>query len=90
MVKRLSALRDKIDVLDKNMVSMLKIRFDVVRKVGEFKRKHNLPLCDKRRQAEVLKMRAKQGKSAGLNEKFVKNLYNLIFSEALRVQRCKK
>jgi len=89
MVKNLNVLRGKIDVLDKNMVSMLKNRFDIVKKVGEFKKKNNLPLCDRKRQAEVLKMRVKQGKASGLNERFVKNLYNLIFNEALIVQRGK-
>jgi len=90
MVENLNILRKRIDVFDKNMVSILKKRFDVVKKVGEFKKKHNLPLCDKKREAEVLKMRVKQGKAGGLNERFVKNIYNLIFYEAIRIQGEKK
>lgn len=90
MVENLNTLRGRIDFIDKNVITSLKIRFDAVKKIGEFKRKHDLPLCDRKRQKEVLRMRIKQGKKSGLNEKFVKNLYNLIFNEALNVQRRKK
>jgi len=90
MVENLNILRDRIDNFDKSITDLLAQRMRVVRRVGEYKKKHNLPICDKERQKEVLKTRVKQGKTAGLNEKFVKNLYNLIFNEALNIQRRKK
>ena len=90
MVENLNVLINKIDKLDENIVSILKKRFDVVKKVGKFKKKYNLPLCDIKRQEEVLKIRIKQGKHKGLNEKFIKNFYGLIFNEALNVQRRQK
>jgi chorismate mutase len=90
MVESLIILRNKIDDFDREIVSILKRRFNIVKKVGKFKKKHNLPLCDRKRQAEVLKIRVKQGKTSGLNEKFAKNLYNLIFNEAIRIQGEKK
>jgi len=90
MVDNIRNFRDKINYFDNNLVSLLKKRFDIVKKIGKFKKKNNLPLCDRKRQAEVLKIRIKQGKDGGLNEKFVKKLYNLIFNEAIRIQGEKK
>jgi len=90
MVDNIESLRERINDFDNSIIKILTQRMKVVKKVGEFKKKKNMPLCDRKRQAEVLKIRIKQGKSGGLNEKFVKKLYNLIFNEALRIQRRKK
>jgi len=86
MVEDIKSLRDRINDFDNSIIEILARRMKVVKKVGEFKKKYNLPLCDVKRQAEVLDIRIKQGKNVGLNEKFVKELYNLIFDEARRLQ----
>ena len=90
MVEIIKSLRDKINDFDNSIIETLARRMKVVKKVGEFKKKHDLPLCDRKRQAEVLRMRVKQGKKKGLNEKFIKNFYGLIFNEALNIQGRKK
>jgi chorismate mutase len=90
MVEDLNVLRDKINDFDNSIIETMASRMEVVKKVGEFKKEHNLPLCDRKRQEEVLKMRVEQGKNGGLDEKFVKDLYNLIFNEAIRIQGEKK
>ena len=90
MVNSLNILRDKINYFDNSIIGIMVRRMKVVKKVGEFKKKHDLPLCDRKRQAEVLRMRVKQGKKKGLNEKFIKNFYGLIFNEALNIQGRKK
>jgi chorismate mutase len=90
MVKNLEELRKKIDSLDTNLIKTLGLRFKVVEKVGEFKHKNNMPLCQKKRQQEVLKLRIKQAEKIGLDGRFIKKMYNLIFDEALRIEGCKK
>ena len=88
--ENLEVLRKQIDKFDEDLVELLCSRFDVVRKVGEFKKKNNMLLCDKSRQAEVLKLRIKQGSEKGLDADFVEKLYGLIFDEAIRIQECEK
>jgi len=68
------------------LMNILHSRFKIVRKIGKFKKDNNLHPRDKKRQKEVLKIRIRQGKSKGLNPKFVEKLYNLIFKEAIAVQ----
>lgn len=87
-MENLDKLRIKINRLDEKLINIFAERFKVVKKVGKFKKNRGMPLCDRKRQREVLKVRIKQGKAKGLNASFVKRLYNLIFNEALRLERC--
>jgi chorismate mutase len=90
MVENLDSLRRKINRLDKNIISNLALRYNVVERIGKYKKLHNLPACDKKRELEVLKIRTKQGNGKGLDDAFVKKIYELIFEEALRIQKCGK
>jgi len=85
--KKLNILRKKINLIDNSLINLFSVRFNVVKKVGKFKKANNRPLCDKKRQQQVIKIRIKQGKTKGLNPLFVKRLYNLIFNEALRLEK---
>jgi len=80
-------LRKKIDLIDNSLIKLFSIRFNVVKKVGKFKKDRDMPLCDRKRQQQVTRIRIKQGKTKGLNPLFVKKLYNLIFNEAIRLEK---
>jgi len=68
-------LREKIDVIDAKIVKLLEERVDLVRKIGEAKRKHNLPIVDQKRESEVL---IKVTEKTKLNQAFVKKLFEAI------------
>jgi chorismate mutase len=88
--KSLDVLRKKIDSMDNSLMKNIFLRFNIVKKVGKFKKSHSIPLCDRKRQAEVLKLRIKQGKKQGLDPIFIKKLHTLVFNEAIRIQRSGK
>ena len=89
-MENLDTLRKKINRLDRQIIKCLGYRMQVVERIGKYKKMHKLSACNKKREMEVLKLITRDGKRRGLNEKFVKKLYNEIFEEALRVQGCKK
>jgi len=57
---KLEELRTRIDEIDKDLLRLLELRFQVVKEIGLFKKEHNLPVLDKAREVDVLKMRQAQ------------------------------
>ncbi len=53
-MNELELLRSKIDQIDSRLVTLLKERFLIVKAIGEYKKENNLPILDKRREAQVL------------------------------------
>lgn len=78
--------RDKIDSLDASLLTILAERIDVVKKVGEYKKKHKLPVYQPDRYKELIKRRQKSGSSLGIDESFIRSLFNLIHDNSLNVQ----
>ena len=50
----LKQARLEINKLDKEIVRLLEKRFDLVREIGNYKRKHNLPIYDEDRERQVI------------------------------------
>lgn len=50
----LSTSRQQINELDQQLVKLLEERFNVVTKVSDYKRQHNLPVLDAKREQQVL------------------------------------
>ncbi|MGY3749909.1 chorismate mutase [Vagococcus acidifermentans] len=46
--------REKIDTLDKQLVSLIEERFDVVQEVADIKQQHNIPVLDDEREKRVI------------------------------------
>jgi len=71
----LEELREKIDRVDARIIQLLEERVDLAKKIGEAKRKHNLPISDPKREQEVL---IKVTERTRLNKGFVKKLFESI------------
>lgn len=50
----LATSRQEIDKLDRQLLKLLEMRFDVVTAVGQYKRQHHLPVLDTNREQQVL------------------------------------
>lgn len=50
----LDRARTEINNIDKEIVSLLEKRFNIVNEIGCYKRKHNLPIYDKNRENQVI------------------------------------
>jgi len=77
MENQLNNLRKQIDKIDESIVSLLAKRMERVKKVGQLKKKSNLPVLDRSRWQKIIK--SKKG--------FVKKIWKVIHKEALKVEK---
>lgn len=82
----LEQLRQKIDLLDTQLIEMMAERFQIVNQVGEYKREHNLAVFQPGRWQDVMGSRIKSGIQKGMTEKFMKNMLFAIHEESVKKQ----
>ncbi len=77
MKNQLNNLRKQIDQIDDLIVDLLAKRMKVVKKIGRFKKRNNIPAFDQLRWQEVIK--SKKG--------YVKKIWETIHEEALKIEK---
>ena len=80
----IEALRARIDVIDDNLLGLLKERMEVSRRIGAYKKDHNVAIIQASRWEQVLE--GVKAKSGGLSDSFVEAVFNAIHDESVRVQ----
>ncbi|KKR21264.1 MAG: chorismate mutase [Parcubacteria group bacterium GW2011_GWE2_39_37] len=80
----LDKYRKQINKIDSQILKLFEQRFAVVEKVGEFKKKNNLPIKNLKREKELIEEMIKSSK---LNPDFIRKLYKLIFNNSYRVEK---
>lgn len=78
--------RNKIDSLDKKLIALLGGREQVVKEIGIYKAKNNIPPLQADRFKQVLEKTIEAGKKEGLSEIFITELINAIHKESLRIE----
>lgn len=53
-MRKLSEMREEIDRIDRQIVALFEARMDICHEVGEYKKKHELPVLDAARERELL------------------------------------
>lgn len=79
----LDRLREQLDHIDQQILELISKRMEVVKKVGEYKLKHNLPMLDENRKKIMIENRIEKGKKLNLPTNFVRSLYKQIHDLAL-------
>jgi chorismate mutase len=82
----LNNLRINIDVLDKNLITIIAFREEVIRLIADIKKEHGLPILQKDRWQKLLISRIEMAKDNNLDTKFIDGIYNLIHDESMRIQ----
>ncbi|VVA43652.1 Chorismate mutase [Candidatus Roizmanbacteria bacterium] len=77
MKNKLEDLRKQIDAIDESIVVLLAKRMETVKKIGQLKKKINIPVLDKSRWQKVIK--SKKG--------YIKKIWEIIHEEALKVEK---
>jgi len=77
-------LRDKLDVLDSEIVDLLARRFALTQRVGELKASHALNSLDSSREAQKLARIEALCQERGLNAELVSALFVQIMEEVVR------
>ncbi|MBQ1648077.1 MAG: bifunctional 3-deoxy-7-phosphoheptulonate synthase/chorismate mutase type II, partial [Bacteroidales bacterium] len=84
--ENLSQLRTRIDVIDDEILSMLASRMSVSRRIGEYKKAHNVAILQTGRWDSVLQEMIEEGKKKGLSPEFISSVYNAIHEASVQVQ----
>jgi aspartate aminotransferase len=86
MSERLDEIRQVIREIDDQILQLAGNRLELVKKIGEIKKRHNLPITNLNVEAKVIDESLDQAKVIGLNESFTKKLMNLIIAESVKTQ----
>jgi len=87
MNDQLEEFRAQIDALDIELIDVLARRMDVVRKVGELKAKDGISVVQAERAQAVKDRAARMGLAKGLNDTFVRQIYDLMIDHAHDLER---
>ncbi|NTD97609.1 chorismate mutase [Agrobacterium tumefaciens] len=80
----LESNRKKIDSLDQQLIQLLGQRELVVKEIGIYKAKNNIPPLQAARFQQVLEKNIAEGKKHDLSPDFVTEVFNAIHKESLR------
>lgn len=84
--KELEKLRLNIDRIDHEILEALKMRMNIVEQIGQTKAANNVTALQVHRMDQLMNNRINAGKSIGLDENFIKELYHVIHEESVRQQ----
>ena len=87
--KVIKELRSSIDKVDDQIFDLILKRFDYVEKIGNIKKKINMPVDDKARE-EIIIERLSEKLSTKINYKEIKKIIDPIISISKDIQRRKK
>ena len=86
LLTTLEELRQEIDDYDEKLLDILDSRMAVSRKIGEYKKKHNITILQAVRWNEILKNMIKQARKKGLSEEFIIQIFRSIHQESINHQ----
>ncbi len=84
--QQLVGFRDKIDILDKKIVSFLANRKKIVEELAKFKQENKITIFQIERWFEMLKKRKQDVKEFGLDEKAIVDIFELIHKYSILIQ----
>ena len=83
----IDALRARIDLLDENLLKLLKDRMDVSRAIGEYKRAHNVAILQTGRWEQLLGDMVSRAAELGISAETITAIMTAIHDESVRVQK---
>jgi chorismate mutase len=79
----LETLREKITLIDNELLEMLEDRIELAKEIAEVKIENNIPIEDLKREEEVIKQRKMH---TSLDGEFVESLMKLLIQESKKAQ----
>lgn len=83
-MNELDTYRWLIDEIDNKILELFAQRFDVVEKIGMYKKQQGIDILQMKRWNEVLEKKKQLWSTLWLNPEFIENIWNQIHTEALR------
>lgn len=82
----LNELRKQIDECDNDLIQLLAKRMRVCREIGVYKKEHGVNILQAGRYNEILDKRGAQGALCGMDQDFIKKVFEAIHEESVRQQ----
>lgn len=82
----LTALREKIDQLDDDIMHKLSDRMKISEKIGQYKRENGVTILQVNRWEEIIHTRVAMGLAMGISEEFSKEFLKLVHQESIQIQ----
>ena len=87
MGEELAQLRGQIDHIDRQVLQLLAARMEVSAQIAQLKRQGNMAVFQPKRWDALLQDRLEQAREMGLDEEFVKELFEKVHAESVRIQQ---
>ncbi len=84
--QELKILRGFVDEIDEHLIHLLFERLNYVRKIGAYKKEHDLTILQLERWKEIMNSRTQWAKNLQLYEEFIKEFLQVIHKESIRLQ----
>jgi 3-deoxy-D-arabino-heptulosonate 7-phosphate (DAHP) synthase len=85
-IEGITSLRNQIDEIDEQLISLLAKRMNISVKIGEYKKEHNIPILQSARYDHIIENREKIGRAMNLDKEFVGAIMKSIHEESVRLQ----
>ena len=82
----LTVLREKIDLIDDDLIRLLEQRIQLVHDIAKIKALQNMTIVQPKRWEEKLQQQMSYAKKLGISEDFIKELFEKIHAESVRIQ----
>jgi chorismate mutase len=82
----LTDLRQQIDRIDSELLESLKMRFNIVERIGNLKMENNVTALQVHRMDEMYKRISELSENIGLRSQFAHEIYNVIHEESVKLQ----
>lgn len=82
----LALLRGQIDAVDKELLTLIGSRLEISRQIAQVKKANSLTIFQPKRWDDVLNQKLRMAEQMGLSATFVKELFEKIHAESVRVQ----
>jgi chorismate mutase len=84
--ENLTELRQQIDEIDNELLTVLAKRMRVSREIGQYKKEHHMPVLQTVRYDEILENRISNAEKLGMGTNFMKTVLEAIHEESIRQQ----
>ena len=85
-ISELEGFRKEIDAVDCEIIEALAKRFEIAKRVADFKKQQGIPMMQPDRVEAVKQRRRELGTQHGLDGDFMVTLYSLIIQETCRME----
>ena len=87
MTPEIEVLRQKLDIIEDKLITLLNERAEYVLEIGKIKHEQGLPITDSQRE-EVILNRVMQKNKGPMSNEFVKDIFQKIIEESIRLESC--